>query len=70
MNRNGLIKHVNDWISRLGSQNRVAEKCGISSTSLSQWLNGKYGAETTEMDRKISAALGYRENLIIVQCLN
>lgn len=62
MNRNGLIKHVNDWISRLGSQNRVAEKCGISSTSLSQWLNGKYGAETTEMDRKISASLGYREN--------
>ncbi len=62
MNRNGLLKHVNDWISRLGSQNKVAEKCGISSSSLSLWMNGKYGAGTTELDKKISGALGYCED--------
>ena len=62
MNRNGLMKHVGDWITRLGSQNKVAEKCGISSTALSQWMNGKYGANTTELDKKIAAALGYQED--------
>lgn len=56
------MKHVGDWITRLGSQNRVAERCGISSASLSQWMNGKYGADTTEMDKKIAAALGYQED--------
>ncbi len=62
MNRNGLMKHVGDWITRLGSQNKVAERCGISSASLSQWMNGKYGADTTEMDKRIAAALGYQED--------
>lgn len=62
MNRNGLMKHVGDWITRLGSQNKVAEKCSISSTALSQWMNGKYGADTTELDKKIASALGYQED--------
>ena len=56
------MKHVGDWITRLGSQNKVAERCGISSASLSQWMNGKYGADTTEMDKRIAAALGYQED--------
>lgn len=62
MNRNGLMKHVGDWITRLGSQNKVADKCGISDTALSQWMNGKYGADTTGMDKKIASALGYQED--------
>lgn len=62
MNRNGLMRHVGDWITRLGSQNRVAEKCGISGTAMSQWMNGKYGADTTELDKKIASALGYQED--------
>lgn len=62
MNRNGLMKHVGDWITRLGSQNKVAEKCGISSTAMSQWMNGKYGADTTELDKKIASSLGYQED--------
>lgn len=60
MNRNGLIKHVNDWIVRLGTQEKVASKCGISKTSLCQWLSGKYGAETGKMDNKIAQALNYK----------
>ncbi|WP_278932680.1 AAA family ATPase [Parabacteroides johnsonii] len=62
MNRNGLIKHVGDWITRLGSQAKVAERCGISDTALSQWMNGKYGANTDSLDKKIAALLGYQED--------
>lgn len=60
-NKNGLMKHVGDWITRLGSQNKVAEKCGVSGTALSQYLNGKYGAEVKDLESKIANALGYRE---------
>ena len=62
MNRNRLMQHVQDWITRLGSQSKVAEKIGVSVTSLSLWLNGKYGADTAKMDAKIAAALGYQED--------
>lgn len=61
MNRTNLKKHVQAWIIRLGSQTKVAEKCNISDTALSQYLNGKYGANTDELDRKIASALSYRE---------
>lgn len=61
MNRNGLMKHVAEWCTRLGSQVKVAEKCKISDTSMSLWRNGKYGADTKEMDKKIAASLGYKE---------
>lgn len=62
MNRNRLMQHVQDWITRLGSQSKVAEKIGVSVASLSLWLNGKYGADTAKMDAKIAAALGYQED--------
>ncbi len=62
MNRNRLMQHVNDWITRLGSQSKVAEKIGVSVTSLSLWLNGKYGADTGKMDAKIAASLNYQED--------
>lgn len=56
------MQHVQDWITRLGSQSKVAEKIGVSVASLSLWLNGKYGADTSKMDAKIAAALGYQED--------
>lgn len=62
MNRNKLMQHVQDWITRLGSQSKVAEKIGVSVASLSLWLNGKYGADTAKMDVRIAAALGYQED--------
>lgn len=62
MNRNGLIKHVTDWITRLGAQSKVADKCGISTAALSLWLSGKYGANTASMDKKIAKALEYKES--------
>ena len=62
MNRNGLLKHVGDWITRLGSQSKVAEKCGISGTALSQWMNGKYGANSAELEKRIASTLGYQED--------
>jgi DNA transposition AAA+ family ATPase len=62
MNTDKLKRHVKDWVSRLGSQSRVAEKCGISPTALSQWLSGKYGAETESLTKTIVRGLGYRES--------
>lgn len=62
MNKAKLKKHVQTWITRLGSQAKVAEKCNISDTALSQYLSGKYGANTDELDRKIARALSYRES--------
>lgn len=62
MNRNGLMKHVGDWVTRLGSQEKVAQKCGISKASLSLWMSGKYGADTGKLENKIAQALGYRES--------
>lgn len=62
MNRNGLKKHVEDWITRLGGQSAVAKRCKISSASLSLWLQGKYGADTTTLEKKIAQALGYKES--------
>lgn len=62
MNRNKLIQHVENWITRLGSQTKVAEKIGISVATLSLWLSGKYGADTAKMDSKISTALGFQED--------
>ena len=56
------MQHVQDWITRLGSQSKVADKIGVSVASLSLWLNGKYGADTAKMDAKIAAALGYQED--------
>lgn len=56
------MKHVTDWVTRLGAQSKVADKCGISTTALSLWLSGKYGANTGSMDKKIAKALGYRES--------
>lgn len=60
MNRNGLIKHVNDWIVRLGTQEKVANKCKISTTALSLWMSGKYGADTAKLENKITQALNYK----------
>lgn len=62
MNRNKLIQHVQDWITRMGSQTKVAEKIGVSVSALSLWLNGKYGADTGKMDKRIAASLGYRDD--------
>jgi DNA transposition AAA+ family ATPase len=62
MDRNGLIRHVGDWIQRLGSQTKVADKCNISVSSLSLWLSGKYGADTAKLDQTIARALDYKQN--------
>lgn len=62
MNRNNIIKHVELWKSKLGSYNKVADKCGISGTSLSLLLSGKYGAKETALLQTIAAALNYKES--------
>lgn len=61
MNRNNLIKHVELWKAKLGSYNKVADKCGINVGALSTILAGKYGADETKMLQKIATALNYKE---------
>jgi len=61
MNRNNLIKHVELWKTKLGSYNKVADKCGINVGALSTILAGKYGADETKMLQKIATALNYKE---------
>jgi transcriptional regulator with XRE-family HTH domain len=61
MNRNNLIKHVELWKAKLGSYNKVADKCGINNGALSTILAGKYGADETKMLQIIATALNYKE---------
>jgi transcriptional regulator with XRE-family HTH domain len=61
MNRNSIIKHIELWKSKLGSMNKVAEKCGISGTALSLLISGKYGAKETALLQTIASALNYKE---------
>jgi len=71
MDRNGLLRHVGDWIERLGSQEQVAKKCGISGAALSGWLSGKYGAKTDMLDQKIAKALEYTPSgWVTVPCID
>lgn len=62
MNRNGLKRHVEEWSLRLGSAAAVARRCKVSGTAMSLWMQGKYGADTARLERKIALALGYRES--------
>ncbi len=61
MNRNKLIQHIELWKSKLGSYAKVAQKCGISTASLSTVLNGKYGADEKIILGKIATALDYKD---------
>lgn len=62
MNRNGIIQHIELWKKKLGSASAVAKKAGISDTTLSQLLSGKYGAEEQQILSKIASALDYKES--------
>jgi transcriptional regulator with XRE-family HTH domain len=62
MNRNGLIKHIELWITKLGSAKKVAEKCGINVGSLSTILAGKYAANEAKMLQKIAVGLDFKES--------
>ena len=44
-------------ISRLGSANKVAVKCGVSSATLSNIINANWSAISVEMWQKVAAAL-------------
>jgi DNA transposition AAA+ family ATPase len=62
MNRNGLIKHVELCVAKLGSLTQVANKCQINVGALSTIMAGKYGANETAMLQKIANKLDYKES--------
>lgn len=61
MNRNKIIAHIEHHIQKSGSATKVAKKCGISDTTLSLLLRGKYGANEQKVLVKIAQALDYRD---------
>jgi DNA transposition AAA+ family ATPase len=56
------MKHVEDWITRLGSQSKVAQQCGISVTALSLYMSGKYGADTSRLEKTIASRLNFKDS--------
>lgn len=57
-----LNLYIETLIKRGSSQAEIARKCGISDTTISQLLSGKYGAKTDNMTARIATALNYYEN--------
>lgn len=57
-----LKNYLENQIARTASAAEIARKCGISSAALSQFRNGKYGADEMKLAQTIAQALGYREN--------
>lgn len=53
-----IVQQIQENINQLGSQSKVAQKCGISPTALSQYLSGQYGADVKSLENKIIASLG------------
>lgn len=61
MDIQGLKQYVDTLVKRGSTQGEIARKCGISGTTLSQILSGKYAAREDSMVAKIAAALNYYE---------
>lgn len=59
MDVNGLKSYVLELIEKSKSQNEIARKCGISTSTLSQWVNGKYNTKGNDMSIRIARELRY-----------
>lgn len=62
MDVQGLKSYVTELVLKCGSQAEIARKCGISSTALSQWLNGKYKVSGNGMNTRIARELQFVSN--------
>ncbi|NDV97621.1 ATP-binding protein [Dysgonomonas sp. 521] len=60
--KNDILKLIEDEKSRLGSYRAVAKKCGISEATISQLRSGAYTVDSDNMLDKIASALGYQYN--------
>lgn len=57
--KNEIISLIETEITRLGSANRVANKCGVSAATISQMRSGKYEELTDQIWVKVANELGY-----------
>lgn len=62
MDIQGLKLYVDRLVKRGTSQAEIARKCGVSDTTVSQFLSGKYGAKEDNLAAKMAAALNYYDN--------
>ena len=56
--KSDILAHIEADKTRLGSYAKVATKCGISETTISQLRNGKYATDGDDIWYKIATALG------------
>ena len=52
-----ILQAIKDEVSRLGSQNKVATKCEVSSATISQMLNHNWELIKAELWQKVAQAL-------------
>lgn len=57
LQKNQIVQAINDEKVRLGSQNKVATKCGVSSATISQMMNGNWELIKAEMWQKVAQSL-------------
>lgn len=58
LDKNQILKAINDEKIRIGSYSRVASKCGVSAATISQMLNNNWELIKDEMWLKVADALG------------
>lgn len=61
-NRNAILPHIEFWAKKLGSYSKVAEKAGISDTTLSLIKSGKYGANEDQILQKIASTIDFKQS--------
>ena len=70
-NKKEIIQLIQTEVNRLGTASAVANKCGLSETTISQILSGKYHTKGDTAYYTIKSALGYEfsgdQNWIVVE---
>ena len=58
-----IKRRLKEYCERIGSQNKAANTMrGVSSATISQILNNNWELITDDMFRKVSGAIGYKED--------
>lgn len=70
MDIDGLKAYVESCINKSKNAAEIARKCGISTSALSLFINGKYGAKVDSIAKKIATGLNfYDEKWVVVDSI-
>lgn len=71
MNGETLAGRVNDRLAKIKmNKAELALKIGVSRSTVSQYLNGKYGSDPSELEKKLEGFLVNTEYLVQDECSN